>query len=417
MDSVIRVLHVDDDQSLAELVATFLERERPDLSVTSVASGQAALDALDSGERFDCVVTDYDMPGMDGVEVIQEIRERNTDLPVILFTGKGSEEVASDAVSAGVTEYMQKETGTDQYLVLANRIYNVATAYRTTRRFKDTRERYQRLVEDAPNAILVVEAGPDSATIAFANRTASRWYTAADSPERSIDGLELDEFVHPDSLGDFRDAFRTTLDADPCGWRRGRLHADFGGRHVEYTAAQVNHRGRDAAQFVFQDVTDRVERSRALESLLGATHDLIETETDQAVFELVAETAAEVLDLPRVGVWRYDPDAEALVSVVYPAADEAPELPDDPPTFRAGDSLSWDAFEAGETRVYDDLRDLPTHNESTRIRCEVIVPIGRFGVLNAGSATPASIPDQSVSLAEVLAASAAAVLASRRNHR
>jgi PAS domain S-box-containing protein len=121
MDDIIRILHVDDEPDFAEMVATFVEREDERSEIETVTSAGEGLDRLASDD-FDCVVSDYDMPEQDGIEFLEAVRERYTDLPFILYTGKGSEEVASDAISAGVTEYMQKETGTGQYPVLANRI-------------------------------------------------------------------------------------------------------------------------------------------------------------------------------------------------------------------------------------------------------------------------------------------------------
>lgn len=406
MDEAIQVLHVDDDRALANLVAIYLEQERPDLEVTSVSHAEAALEELDDTCRFGCVVTDYDMPGMNGVELLETIRAKDPDIPVILYTGKGSEEVASKAVSAGVTEYMQKESSPEQYVVLANRIYNVATAYRTSRELRETRERYRRLVENAPNAILVVSDG----RVVFANETATNW-----SSHSSLTGVPVERLVQSRSLPDFRASLRTALGrGEAVDWRRGWLHDALGGLAVEYTAVTVSHDGGDAVQLVFRDVSDRIERARTLEALLDATADLIEADSTQRVYEVVAETATEVLALPHAAVWEYDADEAALVPVAYP---DVPELPDEAPTFREGTSLSWDAFAAGETRVYDDLRDLPTHNEATTIRSEVIVPIGRFGVLNAGSTVRTTFPEQAVSLAEVLANTAAAILGSRQLDR
>lgn len=407
MDIGIQVLHVDDEPALSELVATYLERERNDLSVTSVPDAETALETLASAERVDCVVTDYDMPGIDGVELLRRIRSANPDLPVILFTGKGSEEVASDAISAGVTEYMQKGASPDQYVVLANRIHNVVSAYRTTNDLHEARDRYRQLVEHAPNAILVVQDG----RAVFANQTASAWY------ERGcLDGLRIERIVDPDALVTFRGTLRAALTAGSAtGWEHTRLHEGFAGRHVEYNAATVQYDARDAVQLVFRDVSRRIERARILESLLEATQALIEAHNTRRVYEIVAETALDVLSLPHAAVWRYDPDESALLPVAYPRDD--PVLPDDPPVYRAGTSLSWDAFQANETRIYEDLRDLPTFNEDTRIRSEVIVPIGRYGVLNAGATTPRAFSDQAVSLAEVLANTAAAILASRQPRR
>lgn len=117
------LLLVDDDPDLVELTAEFLEREDDRFRTATETEPTAALDRLDEGD-FDCVISDYQMPSMSGLEFLGRVRQTYPDLPFILFTGKGSEEVASDAISRGVTDYLQKGRGTDQYTVLANRVTN-----------------------------------------------------------------------------------------------------------------------------------------------------------------------------------------------------------------------------------------------------------------------------------------------------
>ena len=157
-DRVVRVLHAEDDAQLADLAAQFLEREG-ELDVTHVQDGERALECLASGS-FECLVSYYDMPRVDGLELLEAVREDHPDLPFILFTGKGSEEIASDAISKGVTDYLQKETGTEQYAVLANRIENVADSYRTRRelerrveQLEESERRFRTLVSNLPGMV------------------------------------------------------------------------------------------------------------------------------------------------------------------------------------------------------------------------------------------------------------------------
>jgi DNA-binding NarL/FixJ family response regulator len=121
----ITVRHVDDDP---ELAATFLERNSDILCVVTETSADDALARLET-DGIDCVVSDYDMPGRNGLDLLRTVREQYPDLPFLLFTGKGSDEIASDAISAGVTDYLQKGGGTAQYAVLANRIENAVTKH------------------------------------------------------------------------------------------------------------------------------------------------------------------------------------------------------------------------------------------------------------------------------------------------
>jgi PAS domain S-box-containing protein len=125
----IHVLHVDDDREFVDLARLLLERESDALSVAVETSASAGLEHIESSP-VDCVVSDYDMPGKDGLEFLRAVREREPDLPFVLFTGKGSEEIASAAVSAGVSDYLQKVSGTDQFTVLANRIENLVSQSR-----------------------------------------------------------------------------------------------------------------------------------------------------------------------------------------------------------------------------------------------------------------------------------------------
>jgi CheY-like chemotaxis protein len=121
MAGTITVLLVDEDTEVLELTKTFLEREDDALEVSTVTSAPAALERLES-DSFDCVVSDYSMPEMTGVEFLEAVRERSPGLPFFFFTGKDSEEIEAVAESADITGYVQKGTGTERYGELAAEI-------------------------------------------------------------------------------------------------------------------------------------------------------------------------------------------------------------------------------------------------------------------------------------------------------
>ncbi|GAB7008119.1 hypothetical protein JCM31271_00620 [Halorubrum trueperi] len=106
-----------------------------------------------SAGEFHCIVSDYDMPGQSGLEFLTTLRETHPRLPFILYTGKGSEDVASDAISAGVTDYLQKETGSGQYAILANRIKNAVASYNAQESIRETEQRFAELAENSENIL------------------------------------------------------------------------------------------------------------------------------------------------------------------------------------------------------------------------------------------------------------------------
>ena len=148
----VTVLCVDDDPDLVALTASLLDDANERFETITETDPRAAIERVHE-ESVDCVVSDYDMPEMDGVALLESIRDEFPDLPFILFTGKGSEEIASTAIAHGVTDYLQKDTGNEQYELLANRVSNAVAQHRASQRAGNL-DRIRGLVQDV-NQMLV----------------------------------------------------------------------------------------------------------------------------------------------------------------------------------------------------------------------------------------------------------------------
>jgi len=275
----ISVLLVDDEPDVADLTGLHLQRQNDAFEVTTEYDAEAALDALEDG--IDCVVSDYEMPGTDGLDFLRDVREYDEDLPFILFIGRGIEEIASEAISAGVTDSLQKGTGTEQYAMLANRLENAVARRRSEAAAVETKGRYQSLVDSSPNAILVHQG----AEVLYVNDRLAE-LVDADDPEMLHEQTPLD-FVHPSDCKRLAERVTAVLeDGEPVGWAEWRLQRlDGETRRVESTAAPVRYDGELASQVVVRDVTERYERARRLETLHGATRRLLGASDRKAVAE------------------------------------------------------------------------------------------------------------------------------------
>jgi EAL domain-containing protein (putative c-di-GMP-specific phosphodiesterase class I) len=111
------VLVVDDDTSIARTMRRLLEGA---YDVVVVQSGEAALDAI-KARQFDVILSDIQMPGMTGVELLSTVRRHDLDVPVILMTGAPTVETAIDAVSLGALQYMVKPVANEVVLKAVER--------------------------------------------------------------------------------------------------------------------------------------------------------------------------------------------------------------------------------------------------------------------------------------------------------
>lgn len=96
----INVLHVDDEPNFLALTKAFLERENREFSIDTATPAEEGFELLKSG-KYGVVVSDYKMPVMDGLEFLKTLRVSGNTIPFIMFTGKGREEVAIEALNRG----------------------------------------------------------------------------------------------------------------------------------------------------------------------------------------------------------------------------------------------------------------------------------------------------------------------------
>lgn len=294
-DGPFRILHVDDDQELAETAAEFVRREDDRFDVEIAGGASEALDRL-ADEEFDCVVSDHELPGQNGIEFLEAVRAEYPDLPFIFFTGKGSEEVASDAISAGVTDYLQKETGPSQYTVLANRIRNAVKKYRTQAELSDREKRLNLFFEQSPLGVI-------------------EWDDQFELERMNDAATEILGYSEGELAGDGWDVIVPESDRDEVAAVVAELLENKGGYH------SINENVRDDGERIlcewhnrvvtdadgdvvavfsqFQDVTERREQKRRLEAITRNTHTFIALLDPDGTLLEVNDTALSIGGLDR----------------------------------------------------------------------------------------------------------------------
>jgi PAS domain S-box-containing protein len=149
------ILYVDDDENLLGLNKIFMEKTG-EFSIDTASSASEALDRIPAG-RYDAILSDYQMPEMNGIEFLKIVRTRHGDLPFILFTGRGREDVVIDAVNNGVDYYIQKGPDLKSMITeLRHKIIRAIERRQIGSDLKRSREELTDIINFLPDATCVI---------------------------------------------------------------------------------------------------------------------------------------------------------------------------------------------------------------------------------------------------------------------
>lgn len=147
-----RVLHVDSESSFLKVAKRCLEVQGP-FQVDTAGSVEEALGKMEE-ERYDAIVSEYQMPGKDGLVFLKELRIRGNDTPFVIFTGKGREEVAIEALNLGADGYFNRSGAPETvYGELAHGIRRIIEKKRATVALRESESKAKTLLENLPQKV------------------------------------------------------------------------------------------------------------------------------------------------------------------------------------------------------------------------------------------------------------------------
>lgn len=110
----MRILLAEDEHELRKALTVILSQHN--FSVDAVANGQEALDYIELGDNYDCLILDLMMPVMDGLEVIRNIRQKKIAIPILVLTAKGEIEDRVNGLDLGADDYLVKPFNSQELL-------------------------------------------------------------------------------------------------------------------------------------------------------------------------------------------------------------------------------------------------------------------------------------------------------------
>ncbi len=284
IESTIKIIIIDDEPAILDLSKQFLELNQ-DISADVASSAAEALELIKT-QNYDTIVSDYQMPGKDGIQLLKEIRGTGNKIAFILFTGKGREDVAIEALNAGADFYLQKGGNPRaQFAELKNMIIKSVEKHRIELDLKDEEEKFKDIFNSANDSIHILDL---DGRILEINDIGCKWlgYTKQEMLQKNVKEIDLEVYALQVPAR-IKEVMKKGFALFETEWmtKSGRIIP------VEVSARSIDYAGRSAILSVVRDVTERKRNQEAL----------------AAIRNLLSETER----IGKIGGWSFD--VETLV--------------------------------------------------------------------------------------------------------
>jgi PAS domain S-box-containing protein len=156
MNKLQSLLHLDDSKDFLDLFKNRMSSLAPEVYVVSTKSSLEALNLIKQ-VNFDAIVADYNLPEMNGIEFLSEVRAQGYDGVFIFLTAQNDKEIASRSLRLGADDYYQKESVKDFFEVITVAIKSLLKKHSFDRQKMISQEKYQGILEKIPAIIFEID--------------------------------------------------------------------------------------------------------------------------------------------------------------------------------------------------------------------------------------------------------------------
>ncbi len=361
----IQVLLVDDEPALLDLAKIYLE-QGGDIQVTIARNAVEARRQLKK-KGVDAIVSEAVLPGVDGIEFLRDLRAQGDRTPFVVFTGRGREEIAIEALNQGADFYLQK--GGDpraQYAELANFLHKAVERSRVDAVLEESERKYRKLVDEARMTIVVADHGK----IRFMNPHGLETFGFT---AEQIQGMQIVDFLHPEDRGRVLEYHRQGKAREPVPTALTFRVIDREGktRTVEINVIRITWEAQPATLHLLHDITERVRAEATLQEREELYRSL--AETSPAMIYLI-DLDGHVRYVNSVGAQQFKTTPEAIVGKhlkeLFPSAIAEQHLDAIRKVMETGKMLHHEIQEVFSTEVlWLDVRLTPVRDAEGRVTC------------------------------------------------
>ena len=281
--NIVRVLHVDDDPTVLEISKQIL-MDMGNFEIDHACCVDEAFKKL-SAEQYDVVISDYEMPLINGLDFLKQLNEQKRGIPFILFTGRGREDVAVKALNLGADSYINKNGSPETvYCELADAINKTVERRKTRNLLAMSDSKYRMLVERSLQGILIAQTNP--LRIAYANAAMEKMMGFSIEEYTSLSPSEVAGLIYYEDRTTFFNRFKDRLEgkqADDSYEFRG-VRKDGSMIWMEASATLIEYEGQPALQAGFLDINERKKTEDSVRKSEGRYRELANSLPD-IVFE------------------------------------------------------------------------------------------------------------------------------------